>query len=128
MLQLGLFMNRDNGCSFNRNLRDDQMRDMLSHFPFLVRLKRINQNHITRHSDFLDTRQDFGKASVAIDSTVAGTRIDVSAVASNAPDSIRFNLESDSIEIDERDWQSEKLLEPRISTVRGITIDLSEDL
>jgi hypothetical protein len=49
----------------------------------------------------------------------------------NASDSIRFNLESDSIEIDESDesdLQSEKQHEPRISTVRGITIDFSEDL
>jgi hypothetical protein len=37
-------------------------------------------------------------------------------------------LESDSIEIDERDRQFEKQFEPRISTVRGITIDFSEEL
>jgi hypothetical protein len=36
-------------------------------------------------------------------------------------------LESDSIEIDERDFHNEKQFEPRISPVRGITIDLSEE-
>jgi hypothetical protein len=36
-------------------------------------------------------------------------------------------LESDSIEIDERDRQPEKQFEPRISRVRGITIDFSEE-
>jgi hypothetical protein len=36
-------------------------------------------------------------------------------------------LESDSIEIDERDPQPEKQLKQRISTVRGITIDFSEE-
>jgi hypothetical protein len=90
-------------------------------------LKRINQNHITRQINFPDARHDFGKASAAIDSTVAGTRADVSAVYGNAPDSIRFNLESDAIENDERDRQKKKQREPRISTVRGITIDFSEE-
>jgi hypothetical protein len=36
-------------------------------------------------------------------------------------------LESDSIEIDESEPQYEKQYEPRISTLREITIDFSED-
>jgi hypothetical protein len=36
-------------------------------------------------------------------------------------------LESDSIEIKEKDQQPKKQREPRISTVRGITIDSSEE-
>jgi hypothetical protein len=40
----------------------------------------------------------------------------------NANDSIRFKLEFDSNEIDESDLHHEKLDEPRISIVRGISI------
>jgi hypothetical protein len=52
-----------------------------------------------------------------------GIRIDGSDECKNAPDSIRVNCDGDSIEIDERDLHNEKHLEPRISTLRGITID-----
>jgi hypothetical protein len=41
----------------------------------------------------------------------------------NADDSIRFNTEFNSNEIDESLQQSEKHDEQRISTLRGITID-----
>jgi hypothetical protein len=87
MMQLRLLLNRDNKRSLNRKIRKDLMPEMLSlfafhfNFSFLVWLKRINRNHITRQTDFPDTRHDFGKASAAIDLTVAGTRADVSAVA-----------------------------------------------
>jgi hypothetical protein len=60
-------------------------------------------------------------------STVRGITIDFSEELENASDSIRFNLELNSIEIDERDSHQEKQREPRISTVRGITIDFSEE-
>jgi Fe-S cluster assembly iron-binding protein IscA len=61
-------------------------------------------------------------------STLRGITIDFSEELENAWDSIRFNLESDSIEIDESDLQLEKQDELRISMVRGITIDFSEEL
>jgi hypothetical protein len=54
--------------------------------------------------------------------------IDFSEDLQNVRDSIRFNLKSDSFEIDESDLQSEKQRKPRISTVRGMTIDFNEDL
>jgi hypothetical protein len=41
----------------------------------------------------------------------------------NALDSIRFNREFDSNEIDESDLQSAKHDDPRISTLHGISID-----
>jgi DNA-dependent RNA polymerase auxiliary subunit epsilon len=46
---------------------------------------------------------------------------------SNARDSIRFNCEFDSNVIDESELQYEKQDELRISTFRGIMIDLSDD-
>jgi hypothetical protein len=74
-------MNRDNEYSLNPMLQDDLMLSHFTfHFPFLVRLKGINQNHITRQPDFLDTRHDSGKASAAINLTVAGRSADASAV------------------------------------------------
>jgi hypothetical protein len=45
-----------------------------------------------------------------------------------ARDSIRFNWEGNSNEIDKSDLQYEKHSEQRISTLRGITIDLSDEL
>jgi hypothetical protein len=44
----------------------------------------------------------------------------------NARDSIRRNTESDLIEADERDRRALKEKEPRISTVRGMMIDVRE--
>jgi hypothetical protein len=41
----------------------------------------------------------------------------------NAPDSMCFNCEFDSNEMDERDLQDEKHDEPIISTLLGIRID-----
>jgi hypothetical protein len=41
----------------------------------------------------------------------------------NASDSIRFNDDGDSNEIDESDLQELKHADPRISTFRGIKID-----
>jgi hypothetical protein len=45
----------------------------------------------------------------------------------NACDSICCNNESDSIEMDESDLQSEKHEEPRISTVRAMTMDVRKE-
>jgi hypothetical protein len=45
----------------------------------------------------------------------------------NAKDSIRFNDDGDSNEIDESNPQYEKQDDSRISTLRGITIDFSDD-
>jgi hypothetical protein len=56
-------------------------------------------------------------AEPLIVSTVRGITIDFSEENENALDSIRFNLESNSIEIDESDLQTEKQVEARISTV-----------
>jgi hypothetical protein len=52
-----------------------------------------------------------------------GIIIDSSAECENIADSIRFNLEFDSNEIDESDSHDSKHDEQRISTLRGITID-----
>jgi hypothetical protein len=49
--------------------------------------------------------------------------IDGSAEDENTEDSIRLSLEFDSNEIDESKLQNAKHLEPKISTVAGITID-----
>jgi hypothetical protein len=45
----------------------------------------------------------------------------------NASDSIRVNREFDSNEIDVSDWHLEKHDEQRIWTLRGITIDWSDE-
>jgi hypothetical protein len=55
--------------------------------------------------------------------TLRGITIDSSDENENAFESIRVNLESDSMMIDESDLQLEKYAEQRISTLRGITID-----
>jgi hypothetical protein len=51
-----------------------------------------------------------------------GISIDSSDNPKNAYDSIRINREFDSNEINESDSQSEKHHDPRISTVRAISI------
>jgi hypothetical protein len=45
------------------------------------------------------------------------------AEGGKAPDSMRFNWEFESNEMDESDSQCEKQDEQRISTLHGITID-----
>jgi hypothetical protein len=55
-------------------------------------------------------------AEGAIHSTFCGIMIDSCFEDENAFDSIRFNDDGDSNEIDESDSQFEKLLDPRIST------------
>jgi hypothetical protein len=53
--------------------------------------------------------------------------IDESDDLQNASPSIRVKCESDSNVIDESELQFEKHSEPRISTLRGIMIDESDD-
>jgi hypothetical protein len=53
--------------------------------------------------------------------------IDLSDDSANASGSTRINREFDSNEIDESDPQFKKQNDPRISTFRGISIDLSDD-
>jgi hypothetical protein len=60
-------------------------------------------------------------------STLLGIDIDLSDEYENASDSIRVKCEFDSNVIDESDLQFEKHFHPRISTFRGIMIDLSDD-
>jgi hypothetical protein len=48
-------------------------------------------------------------------------------VDQNASDSIRHNNESDSTETDESDSQQLKQKEPRISTVRGMMMEVREE-
>jgi hypothetical protein len=55
--------------------------------------------------------------------TLRGIRIDFNADRENGLDWIRFSCESDSKEIDETDAHEEKFSGPRVSIVRGITID-----
>jgi hypothetical protein len=52
-----------------------------------------------------------------------GISIDSRDDSENADDSIRFNREFDSNEIDESDPQPAKHDDPRISTLHGISID-----
>jgi hypothetical protein len=59
---------------------------------------------------------------------VAGTSADVSAMSGNASDSIHFNLESDSDEIEEKDPQQKKYHELRISMICGMTIEFSKKM
>jgi hypothetical protein len=60
-------------------------------------------------------------------STEHGIKIDSSFEDKNAYDSIRFNDDGDSNEIDESELQDLKHDDPRISTENGIIIDLSVD-
>jgi hypothetical protein len=66
-------------------------------------------------------------AEPSTNSTFLGITIDSSFDDENAYDSIRFNDDGDSNEIDESDLQYEKHSDPRISTEHGITIDSSFD-
>jgi hypothetical protein len=60
------------------------------------------------------------KTEPSTNSTIPGISIDSSFEFENAFDSIRFNDDSDSNEIDESDLQYEKHADPRISTKWGI--------
>jgi hypothetical protein len=60
-------------------------------------------------------------------STLHGISIDSSDDDENADDSIRFNPEFDSNEIDESDPQLAKHDDPRISTSWGISIERSDE-
>jgi hypothetical protein len=66
-------------------------------------------------------------AEPSMNSTFRGITIDSSDDSINAPDSIRVKCEFDSNVIDESDLHFEKQFDPRISTLLGITIDLSDD-
>jgi hypothetical protein len=63
------------------------------------------------------------KAEPSTNSTFRGIKIDSSFESENANDSIRFNDDGDSNEIDESEKQNEKHDDPRISTEHGIKID-----
>jgi hypothetical protein len=52
--------------------------------------------------------------------------MDFNKLFENAFDSINFNFEFDSNEIDESELHSEKHFRPRISTLAGIRIDFNE--
>jgi hypothetical protein len=58
-----------------------------------------------------------------MNSTFRGISIDSSDEYENADDSIRINREFASNEMDESEKQYEKDDDPRISTLRGISID-----
>jgi hypothetical protein len=62
-------------------------------------------------------------AEPSINSTFRGISIDSSFDDENAPDSIRFNDDGDSNEIDESNLQFEKQYDSRTSTEHGIKID-----
>jgi hypothetical protein len=61
------------------------------------------------------------KAELSMNSTFRGITIDSSFEFENAFDSIRFNDDGDSNEIDESDSQSSKHDDPRILMKFGIT-------
>jgi hypothetical protein len=70
----------------------------------------------------IDFNGVFTKAESAINSTFRGIIIDLRFENENAFNSIRFNDDGDSNEIDESDLQCEKHDDPRISMKCGITI------
>jgi hypothetical protein len=65
------------------------------------------------------------RARPSTNSTFRGIKIDLSFECENACDSIRFNDDGDSNEIDESDLQCLKHAAQRISTEHGIEIDSS---
>jgi hypothetical protein len=67
-----------------------------------------------------------GKASSAAKEACDGSMTEWICVPENAEDSIRFNCELDSNEIDENDSQIEKHDFARISRFRGMQIDFNE--
>jgi hypothetical protein len=66
-------------------------------------------------------------AELSMNPTFRGITIDWSDDPQNAFDSICVKCESDSNVTDKSESQSAKHSEPRISTLRGIMIDLSDD-
>jgi hypothetical protein len=83
---------------------------------------------ITTTHHFRKTGQESGKAFAAMNWTLPGRRTDIRLVNKNVSDSIQRNNESDSNKTDESDPQPLKQEEPRISTVRGMTMDRREEL
>jgi hypothetical protein len=69
----------------------------------------------------------FENAEPSMNVTFRGITIDCNDDPQNASDSMRFNCDSDSNEIDESDLHSEKHDIPSTSTFRGMTIDCNED-
>jgi hypothetical protein len=67
------------------------------------------------------------KAVGSIHSRVGGKAIDRNDESANDSDSIRFNDDGDSNEIDSRSVQDEKQFEQRISTDDGMTIDRNDE-
>jgi hypothetical protein len=71
------------------------------------------------------TKTDFNgvpaKAEPSTNSTFRGIKIDSKFESENAHDSIRFNDDGDSNEMDESNLQSERQHDPRILTKFGIT-------
>jgi hypothetical protein len=72
----------------------------------------------------IKTRGIYENAEPSIKSTSRGIMIDLRVEPKNACDSMRFSCESFLNEIDESDRQFEKHDEQRISTFRGIVIDV----
>jgi hypothetical protein len=66
-------------------------------------------------------------AEPSMNRTFLGISIDSSDKYANAKDLIRIKREFDSNEIDESELQPQKHDDPRISTLRGISIDRSDD-
>jgi hypothetical protein len=66
-------------------------------------------------------------AEPSMNRTFRGSLIDLSDDHRNANDSIRINRESDSNEIDKSRRQQEKHPDSRISTLRGILIDVNAE-
>jgi hypothetical protein len=70
------------------------------------------------------TSHEQGNASPAMNTTLSGSKTKSRRVRANAADSMRFTCDSFSNEIAESDSQLSKHDEQRISTSRGIVIDL----
>jgi predicted nucleic acid binding AN1-type Zn finger protein len=73
----------------------------------------------------IDFNGVFTKAQLSMNSAFRGITIDLSFEYENAFDSIRFNDDGDSNEIDESDLQETKHDCPRISIKCGIIISVS---
>jgi hypothetical protein len=92
-----------------------------------VESDRRSSHHCTKSEHDVQSRteisQHLGNASYAMQQTVPGITTERKDELQSALASIRFSFEFDSKENDESEIQFEKLNEPRISTLRGITID-----
>jgi hypothetical protein len=89
--------------------------------------KPIKAKSITPMPHSRAVSQSPGKTSTAMDCTSTGRHTDIRFVHEKASDSIRRHNESDSIKINETALQPLKQEEPRISTVRGMTMDAREE-